>query len=560
MRHPKSIGKYELEEFLGGGMSHVYRARDTVIGRTVAVKILTEEASEDEEAKARFLREARLAGNIAHENIISVYDFGEEEGRPYMVMEFLRGEDLSKAITAGHTGELRNKLRIALQIARALEFIHSHQIIHRDIKPENVHINSSGTIKLMDFGIAKTRELSFTRTGFTMGTPYYMAPEQVVGRQVTPLVDVYAFGLLLFELLTGSKPVTGESVEQIFYRILNEPVDLGPLRAGGIPESISRLIDACCAKKPEARIQDFTLVVQELENAIRELDKAAAPAAGVSASTAAGLIGQKRLRRWLIPIAALGVVLIAAVSYFTFRERPTPPPPPPPAKEALSPTLSTATGRMVLVKAGSFLSGPDKKSMNLPAFYIDQTEVTNEAYIRFCNENQRPAPPDSSSDRLDFPVTNITFIDAQAFAKWAGKRLPTKLEWEKAARGSDGRLYPWGNEFDSSLANVKDNPRQSVQALMPAFSFSQGASPWQALNMAGNAWEFVEKPIQPSPRALKDFARLLKPSPTADEPWYMICGGSYDLPLVQNVTYEWASVPARFHAKNIGFRCVKDVP
>src|SRR5579871_1190282 len=118
---PARIGKYDLEEFLGGGMSHVYRARDTVIGRTVAVKILTDAGCADVEAKARFLQEARMAGNIQHDNVLHIYDFGEDEQhRPYMVMEFLRGEDLRHAIRADHVGDLRNRLGIALQIARAI--------------------------------------------------------------------------------------------------------------------------------------------------------------------------------------------------------------------------------------------------------------------------------------------------------------------------------------------------------------------------------------------------------------------------------------------------------
>jgi len=205
MENPKRIGKYEIEEFLGGGMSHVYKARDTVIGRTVAIKILTQTGVADPETKARFLREAQLAGGLAHENIMSVYDFGEDAEQPFMVMEFLRGEDLRSAIKNNHTGDLNRRLEIALQVAKALDYIHQQKITHRDIKPENIHINAAGRVKLMDFGVAKTDELSLTRPGFTMGTPYYMSPEQVTGKDVTFVADVYSFGMLLFELLAGAR-------------------------------------------------------------------------------------------------------------------------------------------------------------------------------------------------------------------------------------------------------------------------------------------------------------------------------------------------------------------
>ena len=158
MQLPANIGKYELEEFLGGGMSHVYRARDTVIGRTVALKILTEAGCEDAEAKERFLAEARMAGNISHDNVLSIYDFGEDEQHhPYMVMELLKGEDLRHAIKNNRTGELRDKLKIAVQVARALAYIHTQKIIHRDIKPENVNLSPSGVVKLMDLESRRPR-------------------------------------------------------------------------------------------------------------------------------------------------------------------------------------------------------------------------------------------------------------------------------------------------------------------------------------------------------------------------------------------------------------------
>ena len=263
---PARIGKYELLEFLGGGMSHVYRAKDTVLGRTVALKILTEAGVTDQEAKARFLLEARMASNIQHDHIISVYDFGEESGRPFIVMEFLRGESLRAAIKGARTGDLNSKLNMALQVAKALEFIHARKIIHRDIKPENIHLDQAGKVKLMDFGIAKSEGMSLTRAGFTLGTPYYMAPEQVLGQQVSPLVDVYAFGVVLYELLTGVKPIAGDTVERIFNAILYEPLNLEPLKGAQATPDVMDLVTRCTAKQAAQRPQSMTEVVVALQH------------------------------------------------------------------------------------------------------------------------------------------------------------------------------------------------------------------------------------------------------------------------------------------------------
>src|SRR6188768_4174812 len=155
MQLPVRFSKYELQEFLGGGMSHVFRSLDTVIGRQVAVKILTDDACRDAEAKERFLHEARMSGTIQHDHIVTIHDYGEEMGRPYIVMEFLRGKDLRDAMRKGETGDLLNRLRIAAECAAAMEFVHERGIIHRDIKPENIFLEQSGRSKIMDFGISK---------------------------------------------------------------------------------------------------------------------------------------------------------------------------------------------------------------------------------------------------------------------------------------------------------------------------------------------------------------------------------------------------------------------
>ena len=263
------IGKYELEQYLGGTMAHVYRGTDTVLGRRVAVKLLSDAGMSDAEARERFLQEARLASSIHHENIIGVYDFGEEQGRPYLVLEFVEGESLRDAIRDGHLGGLGSRLKLALDVARAVEHIHSRKIIHRDLKPENIHVDREGKARLMDFGVAKAEGVKLTRSGYTLGTPYYMPPEQVLGKPLTPQADVYAFGILLYELLTGVRPLKPGSVDQIFQAILTEPLHMDALQALRIPESLSDLIARCLSKQPECRPPGLDSVGKELENMLR---------------------------------------------------------------------------------------------------------------------------------------------------------------------------------------------------------------------------------------------------------------------------------------------------
>lgn len=275
MEHPSRVGKYDVEKYLGGSMARVYRAEDSVLGRRVALKILSESGIADPETRQRFLQEARVASSIRHENIVGVYDFGEDQGQPYIVMEFVEGESLRDAIRNGHLGNLRSRLKIALAIAGAVDHIHSRKIIHRDLKPDNIHINAEGKALLMDFGIAKAEGVQLTKAGFTLGTPYYMPPEQVLGKPLTPQADVYAFGILLYELVTGIRPVKEGSVDQIFQAILTEPLNLGPLKAMKLPDALETLIEGCTAKHADRRPSGLGEVRTVLQAVLQGLPPAA---------------------------------------------------------------------------------------------------------------------------------------------------------------------------------------------------------------------------------------------------------------------------------------------
>jgi len=203
---------------------------------------------------------------------------------------------------------------------------------------------------------------------------------------------------------------------------------------------------------------------------------------------------------------------------------------------------------MIYLPAGTFLAGADKHPVKLKAFYIDATEVTNAEVSDFCSTHGCVVP----SGARNLPAVNVSITLARAFAKWKRKRVPTALEWERAARGTSGALYPWGDAEDPALANVSNNPSIKEHVVMPVRSFA----PYPAFQMAGNVWELVEGEVKPGPQDIARLAGLLAPRLAEDEPWIAIRGGSFAEPLVP--MYESRTIPERYVANDIGFRCIRD--
>ena len=263
-------GRYQIIGELGrGSMGVVYEGFDPVIGRTVAIKtMLTEGLSPQEfqEFKARFQREAQAAGTLAHPNIITVYDFGEDNGILFLAMEYLDGKSLEKLVEEQNILPIETILPIYDQVCSSLDHAHQHKIVHRDVKPANIMILHSGQVKMTDFGIAKMMSMGMTQAGQILGTPNYMSPEQVKGRQVDGRSDIFSLGVILYELVTGEKPFGGQNITTVIYKIINEnPIPPRELD-GTIHSGLNYVIGKALAKNPDERYQTCRELAEDLRN------------------------------------------------------------------------------------------------------------------------------------------------------------------------------------------------------------------------------------------------------------------------------------------------------
>jgi len=266
-------GRYELQELLGtGGMSSVYRAHDTLLERDVALKILHEHHHEDEEYLERFRREARAVAQLSHPNIVTVIDRGEADGRQFIVFEYVEGQTLKDVVDAGPL-DVGRALEVTIAIARGLGFAHEHGIVHRDVKPQNVILNSDGEAKVTDFGIARSVDVEgVTESGTVLGTSNYIAPEQATGQAVDLRTDVYSLGVVLFELLTGEAPFTGESFVAVAMRHVHEPAPSVLDRRRDVPTRVAHAVDKALEKDPAHRFASMEDFAGELEACLTELD------------------------------------------------------------------------------------------------------------------------------------------------------------------------------------------------------------------------------------------------------------------------------------------------
>ena len=343
----QNIGRYQIVGELGkGAMGIVYKALDPTIGRTVALKTmrLDVHGMDTEEMLKRFRNEARAAGVLNHPNIVTVYDAGEQEGLFYMALELIEGQSLHALLAEHRVLPAEQIIEISRQVCAGLDYAQSHGVIHRDVKPANIMITPDRTVKIMDFGIAKAGG-GMTSVGQVLGTPNYMSPEQVKGRPLDGRSDLFSWGVILYEMVTGEKPFTGQNVTTIIYKIVNEdPIPPRELDVT-IHPGLSAVVTKALAKSPDERYQKGADLVRDLQNyktvgtppeptsvlaAVPEGPQPAAapkdasqPAAGVAASAPttkpaavkrAAAPAPGRPQNLLLPLSAVALLLVLAIA------------------------------------------------------------------------------------------------------------------------------------------------------------------------------------------------------------------------------------------------------
>ncbi len=564
----QNLDRYQILELLGeGGMATVYKAYDTRLEREVALKVIRREAFPPDEMEMllrRFEREAKLLGRLSHPNIVGVIDYGEYEGLPYLVMVYVPGGTLKQRL--GKPMPWREAAQLILPIARALEYVHDHNIINRDVKPSNILMTEKGQPMLSDFGLVKLfgdkpkgqETTGLTTSGSGIGTPDYMAPEQWTG-EATALSDLYSLGVVFYEMVTGHRPFTADTPAGILLKQATEALPLPKQYVPDLPQDVESVLLKVLARQPGNRYPDLRTFANELEDLLAGREVSAAtikterlreqmtgkveriPTPPPTAQPVArrkrtlpvllagcGLLALLGLAGgvWLITAnpGIFGMVLAAATATQTLAPSATatevilPTPtiqPTGTATEALLPTETPIPQEikdsrnitMLLVPGGEFTMGSDDTgdvasrpahTVNVEAFYIDKYEVTNEMYDAcvYTVKCRRPLQPGSvtrptyfsSPVFANYPVIYVDWKMAKSYCEWRGARLPTEAEWEKAARSTDARLYPWGSDkADCSFANIFG----CVGDTTPVDQHTKGQSIYGIFGLAGNVWEWT---------------------------------------------------------------------
>ena len=526
MTQNQQLGRYKIEELIGSGAyADVYRAYDAALRRTVALKVLKPMLMADATAFARFTQEAQAAANLFHPQIATVLDIGEANGHYFIAMRYVEGVSLDAYIQEQAPIPWETAYRITYQIADALNFAHQRGLVHRDVKPSNILISETEGALLTDFGLVKAFSSgSLTATGSFLGTPSYIAPEIWKDENISPATDQYALACVLVEMLTGKVLYNGRTPPAIMAKHF-QPPPLPNIWPSDVPAGLTIVLQRALAQSPEDRYPRMTDFVRGLEGTRYQVSGNREQEAGVSGQASGKIREGGEEKR------------VGDSGHATSR-------PPSSVSRPQSPVPRLPSIEWVKIPAGPFLYGESKKTRIIEKPYlIGKYPVTNAQYKRFLDANPKYRVPKHWGKKTrtypegkdDHPVVYVSWDDAQAFCKWAHCRLPTKEEWEKAARGTDGRKYPWGDQApDETLCNFNNN----VGDTTPVGQYSpQGDSPYGCVDMAGNVWEWVAT----------EYGWLLG---------HALRGGSWSDGLCNSYQHRMWEAPAI--AENQGFRVARD--
>ncbi|MBT7191911.1 MAG: SUMF1/EgtB/PvdO family nonheme iron enzyme [Anaerolineae bacterium] len=603
----QSLGRYHILEQLGeGGMAVVYKAFDTKLEREVALKVIrTEEIlpSALERTKKRFEREAKALAKLNHANIVPIIDSGQEGDVPYLVMGYIPGGTLKEKIK-GKPIPWRKAAELLLPIARALAYSHKQGIIHRDIKPSNILITAENELMLTDFGIARLLQadetLDLTGTGMGVGTPEYMAPEQGLGHKVDHRADIYALGIIFYEMLTGRKPFQADTPMAVVIKQINDPLPRPTQFAPDLPEEVERILLRALVKKPNNRYQSMVGFAKSLEDPLAKRALQKRPPISLKKRTRTFLAGSILVLTFILSSIWIGIKKpfspVVAPPSLTATSSLTEPsvviPPTSTITPTPTPTLIFET-RLVdemvalYIPAGEFKMGSEDgdedekpiKTVYTDAFWMDETEVTNAMFASFLNaqNNQKEdgetwLDVDDSSVLItqtesnwhadinysQHPVVDVTWYGARAYCEWVGGRLPTEAEWEKAARGGlEGKKYPWGDDTpscNSGAWNGAQKPSCSGNTISVG-SFSPNG--YGLYDMAGNVWEWIADQYD---EEYYQKSSGNNPQGPAFGEFRVLRGGAwsgYEIDIVRTANRS-RSRPMNA-ATNTGFRCVRDI-
>jgi serine/threonine-protein kinase len=555
-----------LRRLGAGAMGTVHLCEDSELSRRVAVKLI--QGSADGERRRRFHREAEAMAGIDHPNALKVYDHGTlEDGTPYLVVEYLEGRSLEDLV------HVDDPLGILLPIADALERCHRAGVIHRDVKPANLFLTKEGRPVLLDFGLAKPLDrTAMTQTGHVVGTPVYLAPEALRGEEPAPAWDWYALGVTLFALVEERLPYqTRDLVEWMGDPELRPAFGFQRVPSDG---PVARAVRALMADDPTARPHSR----EALEAATRAPlvqpspapRPAPLPAAEVPPTPGRASVPGVAVVAWLVLMVAVGWWWAPEPQGDVATEVAPPAPREPKILEPIGVNEQghrefrneRTGGVMILVPGGAFRSRPsvdveapgEVREVALEPFLIGKTEVTVAEYWRYGNlPGNRPRKGLHLGKNRKYarrPMIALTWHEVREFCAWAGGRLPTALEWERAAGGTEGWTYPWGEEepTEEQAAFGLGNFEWALapeRYLVDVGSYPAGASPVGALDMAGNIYEWTSD--------------IYEPTRDRPEPDRVMKGGNrYSGGKFMRSWHRRGWAPDVVEA--IGFRLVMDVP